>query len=393
MDLDRIGKVLANPSLESLGAYLGFSSSPEEKAEANLRAKCLFQLAGILPEEDHQVRCEFVHPDGSTCGKIMRRHQDPKRASGCDSRFVCLGGGRRHTKLKISIHRNTIFEKKNLPYSSILQLLMCFFEDVPLLTAVQISNVEKKTAIAWYRKFRVVMHKIAWHDFEPLGGPTYVVELDESFLYKAKFNVGRQLATTRKSFWSFGGVCRVSKRMFATVVLKRDRNSLFEIMRRHIKPQTHICTDGWKAYKGCELPMPLGCAFASHNVVIHKTNFLFPPRHMPPLWKDATQWHFEARDKQHHGPYLPGHIPFRHHTQNQERRWKCLQDHTSHGGPLTLEKLEEYMGAFMYRHNILRPQKDKMHKFCTFLDDIRRLYPGAGNTGIADRELCECCAH
>jgi len=56
--------------------------------------------------------------------------------------------------------------------------------------------------VAYTEYFRDVALKIAYHDFEQIGGENYIVEIDETHLFRAKYNVGRQMAWS--AVWLFG---------------------------------------------------------------------------------------------------------------------------------------------------------------------------------------------
>lgn len=59
-----------------------------------------------------------------------------------------------------------------------------------------------ETVVAYTEYFRDVALKIAYHDFEQIGGSHDIVEIDETHLFRAKYNVGRQMAWS--AVWLFG---------------------------------------------------------------------------------------------------------------------------------------------------------------------------------------------
>ena len=69
-------------------------------------------------------------------------------------------------------------------------------------------GVEENTVSNWFFDFRTVasrfINRIRQNGEGMIGGPGLIVEIDESHLYKAKYNAGRGPAT---DIWVFGGVC------------------------------------------------------------------------------------------------------------------------------------------------------------------------------------------
>ena len=226
-----IAQFLKEPSINLLGALLGFCVTQQQKESATKIANCLFQFVGLMPTSDYYVSCPYKHqPDGMTWEPQMKTVTDPSRQSGF--RFYCRGERfRPHPITKLDPQLNTIFAKKKLSSFEILKLLVFFFDELPVTKAEIICRVQHNTAVNWYKTFREVMYLAAWHDFRPLGGRRFVLELDETMTYHSKYNQGRILATQRNEFWTFGGVCRITGKVFAIIVNKRDRQTLFPIMR------------------------------------------------------------------------------------------------------------------------------------------------------------------
>jgi len=62
--------------------------------------------------------------------------------------------------------------------------------------------VSTETVVAYTEYFRDVALKIAYHDFEQIDDIDDIVEIDETHLFRAKYNVGRQMAWS--AVWLFG---------------------------------------------------------------------------------------------------------------------------------------------------------------------------------------------
>lgn len=103
-----------------------------------------------------------------------------------------------------------------------------------------------------------------------LGGPGRVVECDESVLYKAKYNVGRQ----RDHDWVFGCVERGVPNVRLQVVARRDAATLLPLIQQWIQGGTDIVTDDWAAYRGIpNLPQGYRHFTVTHLVYTLKSHY------------------------------------------------------------------------------------------------------------------------
>ena len=101
-----------------------------------------------------------------------------------------------------------------------------------------------------------------------IGGPDQIVEIDESFVGKRKYNVGR-LANQKIIL---GGICRTTKKFFMKIVPRRDADTLKAVIIEHVAESTTIITDEWAAYRAIfrqELTY-------SHETVNHTYYFVDP---------------------------------------------------------------------------------------------------------------------
>lgn len=115
-----------------------------------------------------------------------------------------------------------------------------------MVEAAESVDCAQDTAVAWFQYCRDVAKKIAWHEFNRIGGPHDVVEIDETHLFKRKFNVGRQVMWNH--VWIFGGISRTTKQRFGVLVNDRSANTLLPILQDHVDEDSYICSDHWRAY-------------------------------------------------------------------------------------------------------------------------------------------------
>ncbi|KCZ78425.1 hypothetical protein H311_00546 [Anncaliia algerae PRA109] len=77
-----------------------------------------------------------------------------------------------------------------------------------------------------------------------ISGKDMVVKVDESFLGKRKYNLGR----IRNQKIILGGICRSTKQRLTQIIEKRTKNILGNAMEDNIQDGTIIYTDQWSSY-------------------------------------------------------------------------------------------------------------------------------------------------
>jgi hypothetical protein len=108
-------------------------------------------------------------------------------------------------------------------------------------------------------------------DFESneavIDGPGCTVEINETMAVKRKYNRGRMLSAE----WLFGGIKLRDDGVFRCrmrLIYDRSETHLYNLIRQHVAPGTHIMTYGWGAYRS------LGSMGYSHSVVVHGDHFV-----------------------------------------------------------------------------------------------------------------------
>ena len=94
------------------------------------------------------------------------------------------------------------------------------------------------------------------YDDGQIGGDGVEVQIDESAFGKRKYGRGHPVETK----WVFGGVeivpdefgRRKGGKFFAVVVPDRTKESLHSVMRKFIRPNSVIVSDGFSTYKNIE---------------------------------------------------------------------------------------------------------------------------------------------
>ena len=353
-----------------IGAYIGMNTTPEQREHANRQGIRFFEYVRIIPNRDNVVNCP-------TCNTEMHSKTEAGRKLGW--RYICPNMHR------VAPTKGTLLDRvriNEVGSQTILLAMFHFIMDRPVTEFSSLYDFSIDSSVSWFQYFREIAQIIAWHDFEQLGGAYDIVEVDESRLFKRKYNVGR--TTQFRNIWVFGGISRTTKRVFAMYVRRRNVETLFTIMQMYIDADSFICSDSWKAYRHC------ADFFAGYGRVNHTQNFLYPSREEEPVWFPNDRFHINCLDKRWTGPPpQPNQVPVRYHTQHVERMWRDLKQTLR--SCTSLEHMESYIGWWMYKRNILAHETTIGGKFRRFCQDIRRVYPGIGqNPMLANMDNCRC---
>ena len=199
--------------------------------------------------------------------------------------------------------------------------------------AVENLDASAPTIIGFFKEFRKMMGDFLEKNRRLICGPNMHVEMDETHMFKRKYNVGRVPRSV--SWWVVGGICRETGEIFAVLVRSRKKASLNEIIVQNIAPGTTILTDKWGGYVDIEA---LGQNYV-HFSVNHSRNFVNP--------QDRTV-----------------------HTQNIERLWRTMKEEI----PEETRKyeIESYINRFLFFQRYQLPSRSE--RFHVVLELIRNTY-------------------
>jgi transposase-like protein len=241
--------------------------------------------------------------------------------------------------VRISLAAGSWFERSKLPMEQIV--LLTYFvaygasydeihRECVSLDFDSRARLGSETVADWYFYFREVTERAMldrWTAAGPMGGPGFIVEIDESKFGKRKNNVGR----VTDGHWVLGLYQRGTAKLRA-IVLTQDRSaaSLLPLIQRHVLPGTTIMTDEWRAYRG--LPA-LGY---THLRVNHSTNFVDP---------------------------LTG-----AHTQNIESQWRPMKKYVCRGGvPNEPHLKQQHIMEYLWRRDVKNAGSDAFVQLVTEL--------------------------
>lgn len=216
---------------------------------------------------------------------------------------------------KISPSNQTWFDRGHLTVIENLSVVLLWCAETNNKNTMEFTTKCKKTIVDKLRNIRNVAIN-HWLDnrTEP-GGRGKEVEIDESKVFKRKANVGRLLSNEEDCVWIVGGIERNSRNCFLELVEKRDKQTLNELIKFWVRPDTLILTDCWNGY------LDLRNLGYEHGQVNHTVNFLNP------------------HDKNIN-------------TQRIERFWKSVKSNLPKeaNGPSKRSYLQEFCFKFKYLH-------------------------------------------
>ncbi|CAO4360080.1 unnamed protein product [Caenorhabditis nigoni] len=278
--------------LNNLHKYIG--SANDRSWEGQRKAYSFLARYGLIANE-RRCRCNAAAMSVVADGKNLIWR--------CTS---CKGSS------KLSLKSGSFFEGLKTSVQSIIYLAASWIEN-PQKTVrqtaldLQLSPDLVVDAYAWFRDMCQ-----AWFERESanqrfrLGGPGTVVEIDETLLYKAKYNRGRML--NRPQIWVFGLLERGTNKVAMFEVPNRTAATLLPLIEAHVEPGTTVISDGWAAYGGIRNLQ----AGYNHLWVNHKTNFVDPlDRRVHTQGIESTWGAFKRLRKQRFGDpqeSLKGHL-------------------------------------------------------------------------------------
>ena len=292
----------------------------------NERALHIFRYHGVLPSCVTCPRC------GSSCV-----YYEDRRRWRCTATFkVPKQKKRRYCNFSVADNNGTFLERTRLDAWQVLLFINIFVRKRWCHNAaVDNLGISERTSVDW-RSFCSEVCQGWVERQEPIGGPGIIVEIDETYFVKRKFNRGRIL----KRVWLLGGIERNSSKKFivplsrplSVDVQRRDGGTLIPLIKKPVLPGTTIHTDSWAAYRRLK-----DYGFA-HFTVNHKENFVSPA--------DS-----DVR------------------TQKIERLWRDVKEWCARPGN-SVKYVHQYLGRYVFFSAV--PPSERVHRF---LEAVKELYP------------------
>ena len=170
-----------------------------------------------------------------------------------------------------------------------------------------------------------------YEDLGPIGGAGHVIEVDEMKMGRRKYTRGRVV----DSSWILGFIDIETNEVRLEICPenKRDRDTLFALIEKHVALDSCIFTDCWKGYTGLE-------------------------EHGFQHWTVNHQRQFVTEEGVN--------------TNKIESQWRPLRQRLARGG-IKSDKLAEHLCEYLYKKDTIRRNVDV---FTDFLEIIKTQFPG-----------------
>jgi transposase-like protein len=175
-------------------------------------------------------------------------------------------------KKRISIRTGTYWVDSNLTARQIILLLYFWANKATNAQISEYIDISPRVCVDYLNFIREICSWKILQESKQLGGEGQIVQLDESVIYKPKYNLGAGFKTPAKWIFALYDVTR--KIAYVEFVEKRNAETLLPIIKRWVKPGTEIHTDCWAAYNKI-YSMDVSPPFL-HKTVNHSQNFVDP---------------------------------------------------------------------------------------------------------------------
>jgi hypothetical protein len=178
-------------------------------------------------------------------------------------------------KYSVSLKKNTMFGNTKLKINEAFQFCYFWVAECKYTTIKNVTTHSSKTITDWSNFLREI---VAWDMSREdnqganykIGGENIIVQLDESFFGKNKYNLGHRV----QGCLVFGGVEITEERnIFAVRVFNRTAATLAPIIERYVRPRSILWMDCWKGYRNQDL---INMGILQFGRVNHSENFKDP---------------------------------------------------------------------------------------------------------------------
>ena len=147
-----------------------------------------------------------------------------------------------------SVRHGSFFSGSKLELKQLVMLTYFWIMDIPTNRIHSMIGMSNQSLADWqnylYEVCSVCLCDLSEEE-RKIGGEGIIVEIDETLISKKpKYYRGRWYP----ELWLFGGTERGSGKWFGQVVLLRNRETLSDIIKKFIRPNSIIYSDQWPAY-------------------------------------------------------------------------------------------------------------------------------------------------
>jgi transposase-like protein len=248
------------------------------------------------------------------CGSSKEMLLQNCDASALGKRWYCSD-----CKSTKSIFEDSFFYGFNICLKDVLSVAYCFAQDFSIKQIIDECRICRDTVIKIIHRLQLCMIAKQAKERQKIGGALQMVQMDETFISKRKFNKGRKLC----QFWIIGGIDCLTKKIFLEWNILRTTAILCNIIERNVEVGSVIVTDRWPAY-----------------------HFLFT---------DVNYWHEVVNHSLHFVDPETG-----VNTQMIERLWLEVKEMKHRRRGFYTDRLDELLAEFTWRRNELSVAPNKI---------------------------------
>lgn len=350
------------------------AEKPQEFAE-NLKNLTSFTFMKVFPDEESAVNacCEIGLLPKRNCERIILcpKCGDNTRAhSSSDNRmhfiYRCYKRMKFQEKLKtenaalkgkevrcygyISPLSNTFFEGVSASTLQVLRLLYCWVIKIPVTSAAIEAQVSKRTAVDFYGFCREIAEIIISNSEYQIGGTGLHVEVDEKYTWKRKYSRRRNSKSDQLTI--FGIYCKETKQGIFWRVEDNNRRVVWSQLLKYIAKDSIIMSNVAPHRKELE-----NLGYKEYRVLNHNT----------PVKAMKIRKSSKVLKK----------------NKNAVNRYIALTKRSLRSD----RTLQQYMSEYTYRSRVLSTFKTHGQRYCQFLEDIKRIFPGPNAMGMSLKSI------
>ena len=142
------------------------------------------------------------------------------------------------------LSRDSFFAGSSLRLTQLVDSIYWWSQQIKQSDACLETGMSVTLMIDWQNFIRDICCQYLLDHLVQMGGPGWIVKIDESkFMYR-KHHRGRY----REGHWVLGMVKHGTNTCMMVAVDDRSKATMLPIIAQHVLPGTRIITDGWQAY-------------------------------------------------------------------------------------------------------------------------------------------------
>ena len=129
---------------------------------------------------------------------------------------------------KVSVWKNSFLEVSKITMIQFIDFINFLFEsNLNINDLNHETGLSAKTIVKFNKLFREVIIERILCNSQPIGGPGIIVQIDETLVFKRKYNRGRNI----QQIWIVGGISPKIKNFFLRQVPNRNSETITNVLQ------------------------------------------------------------------------------------------------------------------------------------------------------------------